>query len=114
MKVVINSCYGGFGLSHEAILNYAELVGITLYPTKSNFGYEYWLVPPEEQVKPFSGSWLSHSLEERHEYNQKYEKQVLSPNSIPRNNVNLVKNHRSIARKCKWYLCKVENRGNTR
>lgn len=32
MKVVINSCYGGFGLSSDAIMRYAELVGIKLYP----------------------------------------------------------------------------------
>lgn len=32
MKVVINSCYGGFGLSHEAIMRIAELKGQTLYP----------------------------------------------------------------------------------
>jgi len=27
-KIVINSCYGGFGLSREAILKYLELAGI--------------------------------------------------------------------------------------
>src|SRR3990167_2487023 len=32
MKVVINNCYGGFGLSHKAVMRYAELKGITLYP----------------------------------------------------------------------------------
>ena len=31
MKVVINKCFGGFGLSHKAIMRYAELAGITLY-----------------------------------------------------------------------------------
>ncbi len=31
MKVVINRCFGGFGLSHEGILKYAEIKGITLY-----------------------------------------------------------------------------------
>jgi hypothetical protein len=32
MKVVINKCFGGFGLTHEAIMRYAEIKGITLYP----------------------------------------------------------------------------------
>ena len=27
MKVVINSCFGDFGLSHKAIVRYAELAG---------------------------------------------------------------------------------------
>jgi len=31
-KVVINKCYGGFGLSHKAVMRYAELKGMTLYP----------------------------------------------------------------------------------
>lgn len=31
-KIVINSCYGGFGLSHEAMMKYAELSGLKLYP----------------------------------------------------------------------------------
>jgi len=29
-QIVINRCYGGFGLSHEAIMRYAELKGINL------------------------------------------------------------------------------------
>jgi hypothetical protein len=31
MKIVINRCYGGFGLSHAGIKRYAELKGIELY-----------------------------------------------------------------------------------
>lgn len=29
-KIVINKCHGGFGLSHEAILRYAEIKGLKL------------------------------------------------------------------------------------
>lgn len=32
MKVVINCCYGGFGVSHKATMRFAELQGIKLYP----------------------------------------------------------------------------------
>ena len=31
-KIVINKCFGGFGLSHKAVMRYAELKGITLFP----------------------------------------------------------------------------------
>ena len=31
-KIVINRCYGGFGLSYKGTLRYAEIKGITLYP----------------------------------------------------------------------------------
>ena len=32
MKVVINNKYGGFSLSHKAVMRYAELKEIKLYP----------------------------------------------------------------------------------
>ena len=31
-KVVINTCFGGFGLSHDAIMKWSEYSGIKLYP----------------------------------------------------------------------------------
>ena len=31
MKVVINSCFGGFGLSHEAVMEWARRKGFPLY-----------------------------------------------------------------------------------
>lgn len=42
MKVVINCCYGGFGLSDEAIRLYAAKIGIHLGERKT-YGYdELW------------------------------------------------------------------------
>ena len=31
-EIVINKCFGGFGLSHKAVMRYAEIKGIKLYP----------------------------------------------------------------------------------
>lgn len=47
-KIVYNACYGGFGLSHEAVMRYAEIKGITLYTNKDKFGASYFLCPVEE------------------------------------------------------------------
>jgi hypothetical protein len=45
-KVVINRCYGGFGLSHEAMMQYLDQKGIVVYPEKHSSFYMYWLTPP--------------------------------------------------------------------
>jgi len=48
-KIVYNACYGGFSLSHEAIMRYAEIKDITLYPHKGQFGLtSYYLCSIEE------------------------------------------------------------------
>jgi hypothetical protein len=63
-EIVINRCFGGFGLSHKAVMRYAELKGIKLYPffddiSKKVYGeratldnpdvmVNYTLVPEEE------------------------------------------------------------------
>ena len=47
MKIVINTCYGGYGLSKKAVLRWAELKGINLYhykPPGSSF-HHYYLIP---------------------------------------------------------------------
>jgi hypothetical protein len=53
MKIVINACHGGFGLSIEAMNRFIELKGLNLYTNKDDtFGYtSYYLVPYEEYEK---------------------------------------------------------------
>ena len=49
MKVVINRCYGGFGISDTAFKRYLDLKGITWYKGESQFGTsDYYTVPVEE------------------------------------------------------------------
>ncbi len=48
MKIVINVCYGGFEISDSAVVRYAELKGIKIYPENDSFGrINYFTVPPE-------------------------------------------------------------------
>lgn len=51
MKIVINKCYGGFGLSPKAVMRYAELAGLTLYHDSDGFCDHYYKVPAEEYKK---------------------------------------------------------------
>ncbi len=50
MKIAINVCFGGFGLSHKAVMRYAELSGFKLYPftekRKSDGGLEFGKFAP--------------------------------------------------------------------
>ena len=50
MKIVINKCYGGFGLSSKAMQAYAAKKGITLYPEEKGSYTIYWTVPKDERI----------------------------------------------------------------
>lgn len=55
MKIIKNSCYGGYSLSEKAIMRYAELKGIKLYSNKFNNSHtDYYLVPKEEFDKVYT------------------------------------------------------------
>ena len=47
-RVVYNACYGGFGLSAEAVRRYAEIAGITLYEYTDEVFTSWYRVPREE------------------------------------------------------------------
>lgn len=53
MKICINTCFGGFGISNLAKERYAEIKGIKLYKSSEKvvFGYSYYLCPEEEFLK---------------------------------------------------------------
>lgn len=90
-KIVINNCFGGFGLSKEAMQAYAARKGLTLYPDKNPFGKIYWVVPPEQRVAEVSDEqWAKISKTERAEYNKKHEKQIIYDRNIPRDDPDLV------------------------
>lgn len=96
MKIVINDCHGGFGLSKEAMMLYGELAGITLYPVDQNpwsLGIvTYWTVPEEERVQEKSGhEYDEMSFSERIAHNEVISKQQLWYRDIERNDPLLVR-----------------------
>ena len=78
-KVVVNSCYGGFGINEAGMLRYAELKGIKLYPEMNEFRMmTYYTVPPEQRVQPLSSDeWLAATSEQRMAANDAYSAQTL-------------------------------------
>ena len=57
MKIVINSCHGGFQLSHEAMMLYASKKNMNLIPVRSKYAalveYDYYL----DEVKDEHHFW---------------------------------------------------------
>ena len=90
MKVVINTCHGGFGLSHEAMLRYAEIKNIKLYPEDTGYGsYTYYTVPKDKRT-PHCSSWHDLSIEERTRLNEQWRNERIYDGEIPRNDEVLV------------------------
>ena len=54
MKIVINTCYGGFGLSDEAIRLYGQLAGITLVEAVVDYGQNHFYVDSISDENYFS------------------------------------------------------------
>ena len=55
-KIVINTCYGGFGLSDKAIHRFAELSGINLYKKGDGYFSNYYTDPEFSDDSYFSSS----------------------------------------------------------
>lgn len=88
MKIVINTCYGGFGLSEKAMKEYFRIKGWSLYIDKDNNYTIYWKVPVEERVKKID--WNKSTQEERIAYNKKYSEQTFYEGDVARNDKDLI------------------------
>jgi len=93
-KVVINKCYGGFGLSHEAVMRYLEIKGITVYPEQGKDYWRfrtYWTVKPEDRVEEREGdAFYAMSIEDRIAYNKLRSEQTIYERDIERHDPALV------------------------
>lgn len=99
MKIVINSCFGGFGLSHEGILAFLLRKQIDVWPEKlksTTIPWRYWLVPLKERTVTFDENgfdynWDRMTNEEHFTANEQYSKQIWDKeHDIPRDDPDLV------------------------
>ena len=91
MKLVINTRFGGFGLSEKAMRRYFELKGWPLYVEKhGSLHSTYWKVPPEDQpIQP--EPWETAPLEDRHRYNFEHKQKSVYEGDIQRDDQELVR-----------------------
>ena len=98
MKIVINACHGGFGLSEKAVVRYNELKGRDLWIIHDErFNWPtYSFVPPEQRVD-YNGDifitpkeWYTWSPEEKRNWNKSYREQTFSDYDLERNDPILI------------------------
>jgi len=58
-KIVINKCYGGFGISHEAMVKYGIAKGTPFYIELSHSFTSYYTAPKDENGIYPEGSYFS-------------------------------------------------------
>lgn len=94
VRVVFNQCYGGFGLSKEAIQRYFDIKGQQVwieddkeYPSFRI--WTVWLTPPEERPVR-KKNWNSMSLDERNAYNKAFSEQTWYDRDVERHDPVLV------------------------
>jgi hypothetical protein len=103
-EIVINVCYGGFSLSHEGMLEYARLKGITLYPEKGRESFmdffTYWTVPVEQRLKTVDNEeFYKMSVEDRQRYNKEWGEQSIYSRDIERDDIFLVQTVKNLGEK---------------
>jgi hypothetical protein len=93
-KIVINACYGGFGLSHEAVMRYCEIKGITVYPEQGKDYWKfwtYWLFKPEDRIEVKEHEdFYKMPIEERAAYNKAHSEQTIYERDIERDDSALI------------------------
>jgi hypothetical protein len=92
MKIVINSCYGGFSLSDKAVLLYAEKRGIDVTPVDMGLGSTFFKCKPGDLPEILRKEYLKLSDEERRgPYSKAYtEIGTLSSRDFERNDPHLI------------------------
>jgi hypothetical protein len=92
VKIVYNACHGGFSLSDEAVMAYADRKGWTLFRETSQYGFDtYWRVPERLRTGIIpSEEWYSATEDAKEASNKRYSELVFEPRDIDRSDPDLV------------------------
>jgi hypothetical protein len=94
MKLVINRCYGGFGISHEGMMRYFEIKGQKVWPEQTNDYWKfwtYWTVSPENRPESKEGAaFYTMSMKDRQAYNKAHSELTVYQRDVPRDDPALV------------------------
>lgn len=99
-RIVINTKYGGFGLSTEAVVRYLELCGQPVWVEEGKGKWlslespRYWLIPPGPDRVNYdidSDEWAKLSLAERQAHSALCDQQMFNDRGIPRDDPFLAK-----------------------
>ncbi len=95
-KVVYNGCFGGFGVSEAALVRYASIKGLALYPqTDEKWRHTtYWTVPSDNpgriRANKIQEDWQTSSDEDRRWANKFCDDNQLAPREFSRTDPVLV------------------------
>lgn len=94
MKIVINKCFGGFGISPAGMMCYAKHKGITLYPEQDNTYLSitvYYTAPPDQRLPVLdSKEFLTAPMPVRAQSNENAKRNSIYAGDIPRDDPALV------------------------
>ncbi len=91
MKIVINNCFGGFGLSEKAMRAYFAKKGRNVFKSGDGLSTTYFDAPvPKEFELPEGELFMRRGHPEYERYHSWYEEHVLSDRDIPRDDPDLV------------------------
>lgn len=91
MKIVINNCFGGFGLSEKAMRAYFAKKGRNVFKSVDGLSTTYFDAPvPKEFELPEGELFMRRGHPEYERYHSWYEDHVLSDRDIPRDDPDLV------------------------
>ena len=110
-EVVINNCFGGFGLSHEGVMEYAKIKGIKLYAFVDKRNPDGSLdFNREERFEDYGGGkafiiYYSTKPLKNGTYNNKY---YFSDDDIGRDDPDLIKTVRKLKKKANGSCAKLK------